>query len=276
MRRAPWLLALMLTTTARPAAAAAGSRTPFALALAPELSLTAGGLALYGLLAGFVEPALGGGLPCRTADDGRRCDPAALRPLDRHVVGRLSQTWEVVSTAGEAAGLAGAALAVAGDALWQSAGRPLSDAGTDLLVLVEVFTVANAANQLLKYAVRRPRPALYRLYGARGGEELLSFPSGHTLATAVGMAGWASIFALRHPHSSWRWLPIGVGTALTGVVAYGRVAAGRHFYSDVLAGALLGGMLGYALPALHRRAPGLSLDVHVGADGLRFGLEGHL
>ena len=58
----------------------------------------------------------------------------------------------------------------------------------------------------------------------------LSFPSGHATA-AFALAGVLVFFV---PRSRWIVLPIAA------LCAFSRIAAGAHFYSDVLAGAVLG------------------------------------
>lgn len=76
------------------------------------------------------------------------------------------------------------------------------------------------------------------------GEDHASFPSGHT-SLAFAMAGAATrnadALAVAAP------VRVGVGAAsyvLAGLVGWGRVEAGRHYPTDVLAGAALGHFLG--------------------------------
>jgi undecaprenyl-diphosphatase len=67
-----------------------------------------------------------------------------------------------------------------------------------------------------------------------------SFPSGHTItAFAVAIS-----FGLFYPHA----IPGLLFCAVS--VAASRVVLGMHFFSDVLAGAAMGSMLGYAAFAL--------------------------
>ncbi|MGE5413366.1 MAG: phosphatase PAP2 family protein, partial [Syntrophomonadaceae bacterium] len=51
---------------------------------------------------------------------------------------------------------------------------------------------------------------------------------------------------------AWPWVAVGL---LGGSVAVERVLAGRHFYTDVIAGAAAGTAFGIAIPLLHRRGP---------------------
>jgi membrane-associated phospholipid phosphatase len=61
------------------------------------------------------------------------------------------------------------------------------------------------------------------------------------------------IFMIRHPDSDWV-LPLWLGAeALAATTAVLRVEAGKHFWSDVAVGALVGSAVGYLVPELHVR-----------------------
>jgi membrane-associated phospholipid phosphatase len=80
----------------------------------------------------------------------------------------------------------------------------------------------------------------------------LSFYSGHT-STAFAMAtAYGYLFTARHPRSKWIapvWILGYAYASTTGVL---RVAAGKHFWSDVIVGAIAGTAVGLAIPAAHR------------------------
>ncbi len=44
-----------------------------------------------------------------------------------------------------------------------------------------------------------------------------------------------------------------LGAGLPALTGYLRIRAGKHYPSDVLAGYALGALIGYAVPALHRK-----------------------
>ena len=98
----------------------------------------------------------------------------------------------------------------------------------------------------------------------------MSFPSGHTSAAASGFGAYATTFWLRHPGSPARFAVLGGAVLATGLVGYGRVGGGEHFYTDVIAGAVLGGVLGYLVPIWHRAdaVPGLAFEILPGGAGV--------
>jgi len=98
--------------------------------------------------------------------------------------------------------------------------------------------VANVLLMVIKRRVRRPRPcdiAPHLRYAVRPPDRW-SFPSGHTLnAFTVG-----TLVALSFPACA----PLAL--VLAASVGASRVVLGMHFLSDVLAGALLGALIGSA------------------------------
>lgn len=196
------------------------------------------------------------------------CDPAGLNPLDRTVLGNHNHAAKIVSDVGYITLAAAPFVLDLGDALLQrardpSAGRSrhLRAWGKDAVVLLEVLVVDGALTNLVKFAVRRPRPYSYdpdTTVGDPTAEEArLSFFSGHTSTTFALATAYAYLFQVRHPRSRWV-APVWVlGLSLASVTGVARVEAGKHFWTDVLAGAAVGAAVGLLVPVLHRnRTPG--------------------
>ncbi|HET6612313.1 MAG TPA: phosphatase PAP2 family protein [Kofleriaceae bacterium] len=123
----------------------------------------------------------------------------------------------------------------------------------DALIILEAVAVAADVNQIAKLSFARQRPFVH----ARGGsgaeataDDNLSFYSGHTsfafaMATASG-----TVATLRGYHLA----PLiwGVGLTAAAATGYLRIAADKHYATDVLAGAVVGSATGILIPILHR------------------------
>ena len=127
--------------------------------------------------------------------------------------------------------------------------------GKDALILAETLSINFIVNQVFKYSVRRPRPYLYNPnipVSKKGGTDAhLSFYSMHT-STAFSIAtAYAYLFMKRHPKSPWRYVVWVGGMSMASTVGMLRVFAGKHYWSDVITGAVVGGCIGFLVPYLH-------------------------
>jgi membrane-associated phospholipid phosphatase len=191
-------------------------------------------------------------LASRIIDERCPCDRGGVNGFDRSAIRNHDDTLAVLSTV--TVGLA-VASPLALD--WALLGR--GDALTsDALVFAEVLLVNGALTQLVKYSVQRPLPRTYAgdprfLRDPRGYR---SFYSGHTSTAAAALTAAAFTARQRYGEHVWPWL---VDAAVASSVALERVAAGRHFPTDVIVGAAAGAAVGVAVPWLHRRSPALFL-----------------
>lgn len=232
---------------ATPAPAPAG---PFAVRLAVDLPI----VAVASALALGTELAKGE-LPGPSC--GLTCDPQGINALDRTVPGNRSAAANLASHVfvGAAIGLPFALDLI--DVLANRQPGGMRGYGEDFLVLAEVLTINFALNNVIKFAVRRPRPLAYDpnfdIADRTEPEAALSFYSGHS-ATAFAMAtSYSYLFMRRHPGSKLIvpvWL---ISEAMAVTTAYLRVHAGKHFYTDVIMGAVVGSAIGLLIPFLHRR-----------------------
>jgi undecaprenyl-diphosphatase len=113
-------------------------------------------------------------------------------------------------------------------------------------VRLTAFVLAVLTSEALigpvKAAYDRPRPP-----GSLIETSAAAFPSGHAIATAVTAVGL--VLVLAHPGPSrWRWEVRAV--LFTGVMALSRVYLRAHWFSDTVAGALVGAGLALGWPAL--------------------------
>ena len=124
-----------------------------------------------------------------------------------------------------------------------------------------------SVTNLAKIAVRRPRPLAYqrqeelkREYGDKAPniaetDTALSFFSGHTAFTSTVTATATYMAFVRAPGTARPWVTLSTGSLLTAFVGLQRIRAGRHFPTDVIAGALAGAGIGVLVPHLHRATP---------------------
>jgi decaprenylphosphoryl-5-phosphoribose phosphatase len=125
--------------------------------------------------------------------------------------------------------------------IWLGIGMVLAvldrDNGEAWLVCAVLGPIAICLNYAVKLVVRRPRPVLEGLPPLGGAPSSLSFPSAHatsSFAVATAMT---------------RVDPLGaLAFALAFALAVGRPYLGMHYPSDVLAGAVLGIILGLLVP----------------------------
>jgi undecaprenyl-diphosphatase len=103
-----------------------------------------------------------------------------------------------------------------------------------------VAVVNLAAYKAIKAIAGRPRPCMVYSSIVLGTAPLdqYSFPSGHTMHAVA----FSAVAIAHHPELAWCLIPF------TGLIAMSRVVLGLHYPSDVVAGALIGGVTACLLP----------------------------
>ena len=148
---------------------------------------------------------------------------------------------------------------------------PVSAAGLTILAahadhregedLVNVVAIAEGgfgamlATEVLESTTLRMRPYVHAITDPAERDRVIaklgayhSFPAGHVVET-FGLAAASGVVASRR---GYRLAPLvwGVGLTLGVATAYTRIAADRHYFTDVLAGAAIGTVVGGAIPLL--------------------------
>ena len=127
----------------------------------------------------------------------------------------------------------------------------------DTLLVAEATVVAGVLNQIAKFGFARERPFVHYLprapsaireLTASPSDDNLSFFSGHTTIAFALATSSATIATMR----GYKLAPLiwGTGLAFGGTVGYLRIAADKHYFSDVLTGAIVGSVVGVAVPLL--------------------------
>jgi membrane-associated phospholipid phosphatase len=130
------------------------------------------------------------------------------------------------------------------------------DAPANALVVVEATALAVALNDVVKLIVARQRPYVHFRDASHQAppdpDDNLSFYSGHTnLAFAVAVAS-GTVASMR----GYRLAPVVWASSLpwAAVTGYLRIAADKHYLTDVVTGALIGSAVGFLVPFVFHRA----------------------
>jgi membrane-associated phospholipid phosphatase len=121
----------------------------------------------------------------------------------------------------------------------------------------ETILLSTIAVTLVKPLAHRTRPYAYHpdapISSKLRKDTRRSFYSAHT-ATAFSSAIFLSaVYSKFYPESRWKF-PVTAGSLiLASAVGYLRFASGKHFPTDVLAGAAIGSAIGYLVPLLHEK-----------------------
>ncbi len=195
------------------------------------------------ITAGLAGAYWGQEIGAQSVDRRCPCDRERVNSLDRTVIGNHNSDADLASDITLGLSVAAPVALSYWDAGWSQAFIE------DMVVYAEVMSLNGALTAMTKVTHQRPRPETYS--GERGKSGYQSFYSGHASSTFAALSMASMTWSLRHPDSSfWPWLISGVvGTS----VALERVAAGKHFYSDVAIGAAMGTFIGVTIPWLHIR-----------------------
>jgi membrane-associated phospholipid phosphatase len=129
-----------------------------------------------------------------------------------------------------------------------------SSGWADVLLVAESVSLAMLVNTAVKYAVGRARPYVWMgqpdLYGDPYDRNL-SFFSGHaTFAFATAVSAGTLFLMQGLPGAP---VVLGVGLGIAAFTAYLRMGAEQHYLTDVLTGAAVGSLVGWAVPWLFHR-----------------------
>jgi membrane-associated phospholipid phosphatase len=122
----------------------------------------------------------------------------------------------------------------------------------DTLPVVETVVLSQLVVQAAKFGVARQRPGVhFDPPGPPQLEDNVSFFSGHAALT-FGIATSAGLIAHRRHYRSepWFWT---IGGLFAMTASYLRIAADKHYLTDVLTGAVVGVGSGLTIPMLMER-----------------------
>ena len=242
--------------------------------------LVADGVATGALLAGWA----GTETVFKTDLAPTSCRWCAVNPVDAWARGVRGAPDQLLGydTASGVVGFGVLTAAMLGADLWLAGSSDaLGAVPVDLLIIAESVAVALAVNQVVKFSVGRERPFVSVLPDAEKGQTRqpsdnnLSFFSGHSTFAFTLVVATGTVAQLRGYDKA--WLVWAVGLPLATAVPLLRMAADRHYLTDVLVGSAFGAAVGYGLPVLlHGRVEealpkGTRLMVVPSPGGLAFG-----
>jgi len=135
--------------------------------------------------------------------------------------------------------------------------RTRQDYGKIAMVYSEIFLINTALTTLTKELTKRKRPYVYNpdvpIHEKTEKDAVHSFFSGHVSTVSSMSFGFAQIYSDYYPNSpakSGVWFAAAILPLATAIL---RNKAGKHYWSDVIVGYLIGAAVGIIVPRLHYR-----------------------
>jgi membrane-associated phospholipid phosphatase len=189
----------------------------------------------------------------------KECRLCGENPLDARVQENLRWSNPRAAQRGAHVMLFGLVpVATVGSALATAlANRSGNNVKVDAMVILESFLLTANLTAIAKVTVARRRPFVnaqnteQRDFVTPPREDNVSFFSGHTstaFSLAVAAGATASFRGYKQAPTVWA-----IGMPLAALTGYLSIAADRHYFTDVLTGALVGSAIGVLIPWLHAR-----------------------
>ncbi|NWG27579.1 MAG: phosphatase PAP2 family protein [Ignavibacteriaceae bacterium] len=144
-------------------------------------------------------------------------------------------------------------------------GRTRADILDLALIYGEVLLLQSSINGIIKGAVQRTRPFVYDdespIDKKTTTDARISFFSGHTSMTTAISFFTAKVFSEYIEDDKVKILIWSGAVILPSVVSISRVETNWHFPTDVITGYIVGALIGYFIPELHKSK--LSSDISV-------------
>ena len=130
------------------------------------------------------------------------------------------------------------------------------DFGKSSLFALEVLLLNTGLTDLTKVIVKRKRPYVYNEF-AEINKKLTksaraSFFSGHTSTVASMYFLTAKLYSDYYPDSKWKPVVWSSAVLIPATTGFLRVKAGKHYFTDVLTGFIVGATIGYLVPEIHQ------------------------
>ena len=147
-----------------------------------------------------------------------------------------------------------------------------NEIGNILALWGEASLLNGSITYLSKFSIRRIRPFAYNpsvdISKKQSVNAKISFFSGHTSITATNTIFIAKVFNDLYPESKWKNIIWGTAIVIPAITGYLRVKGGRHYPTDVISGALVGGLVGFMVPHWHRSKKNQFTQLHFSPNNL--------
>lgn len=131
----------------------------------------------------------------------------------------------------------------------------------------EAFSVNVFSTQFVKFITKRNRPFIYNesidLSTKMTTNGRKSFYSGHVSHTATLSIFTAKVFSDLYPDSKWKTAVWATAFAIPVTTGYLRYKSGQHFPSDITVGLVVGSLIGYFVPEIHRLKESIPKNVDI-------------
>lgn len=204
-------------------------------------------------------------------------DQKDLFPWDRGVAGRYSETADLMSDIGA---LLAVTPVVMGAYAWNNGTSTGTQFGTFTLMFVQSILFQSGINLAFRSMELWPRPYIYATEG-KGYEKAQnakaeaygSFFSGHASAAFTVATFTSAWYAEIYPNSPYKSIVTAVSYSLAGFESALRIAAGKHYPTDILVGALMGTGISFGILEMHKKCNQIySLYAGPGTVGIAFNL----
>jgi len=142
------------------------------------------------------------------------------------------------------------------------------------VMYLETLTLTYGLTNLTKNIVQRYRPYAYNSDVPLSEKLTLdtkkSFFSGHSSAAFASAVFFSTIYSDQISSEKSKTLVWAGSLTLASSVALLRYFSGKHFPTDIIAGAVVGGLVGYSIPKLHQKKSNLVMSLPEGSNLISF------
>lgn len=200
-------------------------------------------------------------------------DKDDLLPWDKPLAGRYNEKADLASDIGSVFAIAPL---VVGGIAWHDGSSTGSEFATFTIMFFQAIGIGNGMNLAMRSLEIWPRPYMYAESGDgrekaenAKSEAYGSFFSGHATAAFTVATFTDQWFRTAYPNSPYKGIMRASAYSLATLESVLRIAAGKHYFTDVVVGALVGTGVSIGILEMHRdRNENFSVWVGPGVAGI--------